>query len=191
MIKKSDCDCTLKNLSFPESKLSDYAQEASTRPIAFSVVREDSCQDLEVIKRYFPEEKISMLMIASGGCTAAKLVAEAPLLNLTLVDPNIAQLQLSKIKIQLLMLPVKKRLEILGYLPIEPKERQSILLGQMQALEMDENVFGDIDLVAQLGLDYVGRYERVFETLRAHMAPFQKEPCVHAVFQKLFHNGLQ
>ena len=154
---------------------SSLQAEAAALPIAFSVVREDSLQDLEIIKRYFSEEKVSLLMIASGGCTAAKLVAKAPLLDLTLVDPNKAQLQLSRLKIHLLTLPIKRRLEILGYLPLDPKERKSMMIGLMQALDIDEGIFGDIDLVAKLGLDHCGRYEYIFAAWRAIMAPFRKE----------------
>src|ERR1700679_4148574 len=116
--------------------ISNYAVEASKLPIAFSIVREDSIQDLEIIKRYFPEEKVSMLMVASGGCTAALLAAQAPLNDLTLVDPNAAQLALSQLKIQLLSLPVQRRLEILGYLPMNPIERKTIIQGYMQALHI-------------------------------------------------------
>jgi len=58
-----------------------------------------------------------MLMVASGGCTAAHLLAQAPLHELTLVDPNRAQLDLAKFKIHLLNLSCQKRLEILGMRP--------------------------------------------------------------------------
>ncbi len=157
------------------SKVLDYAIEASKLPIAFSVVREDSVQDLEIIKRYFPEDKVSMLMVASGGCTAAQLVAQARIKDLTLVDPNVAQLVLSKLKIQLLFLPAQKRLEILGYLPLSPIERKSIIQGYMYALDIDQNIFGDIDTIAIHGLDFEGRYEKVFEELRKELANYTTE----------------
>jgi S-adenosylmethionine-diacylglycerol 3-amino-3-carboxypropyl transferase len=157
------------------AEVSDYALHASTRPIAFSVVREDSLQDLEIIKRYFPEERVSMLMVASGGCTAAQLAARAPLNDLTLVDPNAAQLALSQLKIQLLSLPVQRRLEILGYLPMNPIERKTIIQGYMQALHIDLDSFANIDGSITTGLDFAGRYEEVFEALRLHLAPYREQ----------------
>lgn len=160
---------------FVQAQESDYAASVAQRPIAFSVVREDSLQDLEIIRRYFPEEKISMVMVASGGCTAAQLVAQARLKDLTLVDPNQAQLALSKLKIHLLTLPGHKRLEILGYLPMNLQERKTIMLGFMQALDIDQNIFGDIHEIAQNGLDFEGRYEKVFEQLRGRLAPYRAE----------------
>lgn len=77
----------------------DYALKASHCPLAFALVREDSLQDQEIIKRYFPEKEIDMAMIASGGCTAALLAAQAPLRSLTLIDPNSAQIALTKLKL--------------------------------------------------------------------------------------------
>lgn len=152
-----------------------YALEASKLPIAFSIVREDAVQDLEIIKHYFPEEKVSMLMVASGGCTAAFLAAQAPLKDLTLVDPNSAQLALTQLKMQLLFLPVQKRLEILGYLPLDPVQRKTIMQGYMQALDIDQSLFGDIDQIADCGVDFQGRYEKVFQQLRKELAPYESE----------------
>jgi hypothetical protein len=90
------------------AELSPYVADAAQRPIAFSVVREDSQQDVEIVKRYFPEAEISMIMVASGGCTAAQLLGQAPLHDLILVDPNRAQLDLTKFKIHLLNFSCKK-----------------------------------------------------------------------------------
>lgn len=149
---------------------SEYPHAAAKMPIAFAVVREDAAQDAELIKRYFPEEKISMLMIASGGCTAAQLISSSSLRDITLVDPNKAQLDLSKFKIQLLTLPLEKRLEILGYSPMTPQDRKAIMLGYMKVLDIDEYSFGDMDVIAQNGLDFSGRYEKVFEALRSRLA---------------------
>jgi len=149
-----------------------YAIEAHKKPIAFAVVREDSSQDLEIIQRFFAEDKISMLMVASGGCTAALLAAKAHLNDLTLVDPNNAQLSLTKLKIHLLNLPTTKRLEILGYLPIAQEKRKKIIQGYMQVLDIDENTFGSLDEAARVGLDFIGRYENVFEEIRYRMSTY-------------------
>jgi S-adenosylmethionine-diacylglycerol 3-amino-3-carboxypropyl transferase len=155
--------------------ISNYAVEASKLPIAFSIVREDSIQDLEIIKRYFPEEKVSMLMVASGGCTAALLAAQAPLNDLTLVDPNPAQLALTQLKMQILFLPMHKRLEILGYLSQGAAERKAIMQGYMLALNIDQSIFEDISILAEYGLDCAGRYEKVFEELRHELADYKAE----------------
>lgn len=154
---------------------STYVADAIQLPINFSIVREDSRLDLEIIKRYFPEDRISMLMVASGGCTAAQLFAQASLQELTLVDPNSAQLGLVKFKINLLTLPPKKRLEILGYLPMDPIERKNIMQGFMQALDIDQSLFGNLSNIAENGIDNGGRYEKVFEALRGALSPFQNE----------------
>ncbi len=162
--------CLLGNFLY-----ANYAEQACKQPIAFSIVREDSVQDLAIIKRYFPEQTVSMAMVASGGCTAALLAAQAPLKDLTLVDPNPAQLALSKLKIQLLFLPPKKRLEILGYLPLPASERATITQGYLQALDINPIVFGDMAQIAHNGFDNEGRYEKVFEALRNELAPYKKE----------------
>jgi len=157
------------------AKVLNYATQVSKNPIAFSIVREDSEQDLAIIKHYFSEQKVSMAMVASGGCTAALLAAQAPLNDLTLVDPNPAQLALSKLKLQLLFLPPKKRMEILGYIPMKADERATIVNGYLHALDINPALFGDIEAITQNGIDNEGRYEKVFEALRAHLAPYQQE----------------
>lgn len=156
-------------------KSSEYAIKAEKEPIAFSIVREDSTQDQEIIKRYFPEEKVSMIMIASGGCTAAQLVSQSSINDLTLVDPNLAQLELTRFKINLLMLPTQKRLEILGYLPMNPQDRKDIMQGYMKALNIKSDLFGNLDAIASCGLDFTGRYEKVFEALRNHLSNYKEE----------------
>jgi S-adenosylmethionine-diacylglycerol 3-amino-3-carboxypropyl transferase len=157
------------------AEIAEYAVQASQLPIAFSIVREDSSQDLEIIQRYFPAEKVSLCMVASGGCTAVLLVAQASLRDLTLVDPNPAQLALTKLKLQLLSLPTQKRLEILGHVPFDFAERKAIMQGYMLALGIDKNIFGNVDSIAQEGLDSAGRYEKVFEALRAELNPYKNE----------------
>lgn len=155
------------------SDLSEYAKQASSYPIAFSVVREDSSQDLEVIRRYFSEESVSMLMVASGGDTAALLSTQANLNDLTIVDPNLAQLELTKLKIGFLGLPDHTILELLGYSDMNPMKRKEILLGLMQALDIEKNRFGDIERMSLYGLDHIGRYESVFQELRRELEPYR------------------
>ncbi len=49
--------------------------EATKLPITFSQVREDSLLDLAVVDQM--GKNVRMLIVASGGCTAASVVASA------------------------------------------------------------------------------------------------------------------
>lgn len=159
------------------SYAASYPDVAARRSIAFSIVREDSTQDLEIIERYFHESKepLSMIMVASGGCTAALLAAKAPLHSLSLVDPNKSQLELSRLKIALLSQPAAHRKALLGYTPMSPHQRQALLKSYATILDIDPTVFGNEETVAQEGLDYAGRYEKVFEELRQRLADHETE----------------
>lgn len=158
-----------------QAEVLEYAKNAAANPIAFSVVREDSSQDLEIVQRYFSEEPASMLMIASGGDTAALLSTQAKLNDLTIVDPNLAQLQLTKLKIHLLGLPSHTIQELLGYKDMNPIKRKEIILGLMQALDIEKNQFGDIEQISFYGLDHIGRYEMLFKELRRELKPYQND----------------
>lgn len=68
-------------------------------PIQFAVVREDPSLEREAIRHARAKKA---LLIASGGCTALSVQAIFPELELTLVDPNPAQLQLIQRKIKAL-----------------------------------------------------------------------------------------
>ena len=68
--------------------------------VQFAVVREDPDIETELLKRH-PNPKRAFL-IASGGCTALTLQARFPDLELTLLDPNPAQIDLIKQKLEIL-----------------------------------------------------------------------------------------
>jgi S-adenosylmethionine-diacylglycerol 3-amino-3-carboxypropyl transferase len=68
-------------------------------PIQFAVVREDPLTDARVLKDT-PARRA--LLVGSGGCTAFSLQALFPQLEIRLVDPNPAQLELIRRKVQLL-----------------------------------------------------------------------------------------
>jgi S-adenosylmethionine-diacylglycerol 3-amino-3-carboxypropyl transferase len=72
-------------------------------PIQFAIVREDARIERALVERHRPER---VMLIASGGCTALTLRALYPQLNLTLVDPNQAQLALVDRKLDALAGPV-------------------------------------------------------------------------------------
>jgi S-adenosylmethionine-diacylglycerol 3-amino-3-carboxypropyl transferase len=64
-------------------------------PLQFAVVREDPAVEAQLVTSHAARRA---LLIASGGCTAFALAAEFPSLQLTLVDPNPAQLALVRAK---------------------------------------------------------------------------------------------
>lgn len=73
------------------------------------------------------------------------------------------------------MLPTKKRLEILGYEHMNSSDRKEIMLGYMKALNINSNIFGNIDEIASCGFDFSGRYEKVFEELRKHLSNYKNQ----------------
>lgn len=67
-------------------------------PIQFAVVREDPEVELALLDRLLPRAT-SALLVASGGCTALTLAALRPGVALTLLDANVAQLELVERKV--------------------------------------------------------------------------------------------
>lgn len=75
-------------------------------PVQFSVVREDPWLDRQIVDRFGARR---ILLIASGGCTAFSLAAHDSSLDMTLVDPNPAQLALVRQKASALRLQDEAR----------------------------------------------------------------------------------
>ena len=143
-----------------------WVNEALELPIAFAQVREDALLDLQVIERL--GKKLNVLMVASGGCTAAALLASGRVARLRLVDQNPAQIALSRLKLHWLKAaPTAERLQLLGHAPMRTAARRVRLQADLAALELDENALGPLDFMAEAGPDHAGRYERVFAQLRA------------------------
>lgn len=161
--------------------INDFPNNILNFPLLFAQVREDSLLDIQLIKSHFPEGKIDVAMIASGGCTAAALTSNSAINSLALVDANPSQLALTKLKLHLLQFPLKKRLEILGHKSIDAKLRQSMIEGIMHALDIPLEIFGEIIFVSEHGLDFVGRYERLFDEFRSQLQPYQ------GLIEDLFH----
>ena len=127
-------------------------------PLAFAQVREDPRVDLAVVDR-LDSGGLAGLMIASGGCTAAALVASGRFAELHRVDANEAQLALTTLKLHLLWqeTPLRRR-QLLGHMPTA-------------SASADWGVsFGPPNVVARLGPDHAGRYELLFARLREVMA---------------------
>src|SRR5690348_13503060 len=80
--------------------LPSWVEEAARLPVAFAQVREDPLLDAEVLRGLSPKARI--IMIASGGCTLAFLAARIRLERIDAVDPNPAQIALTRLKVHLL-----------------------------------------------------------------------------------------
>ena len=148
--------------------------EAERLPLAFAQVREDPLIDLWVVRQLAP--KAHVMMIASGGCTACLLATAPRITQLDLIDPNPAQLALTRLKIRLLQTEdPEQRLGLLGHTSMSGHDRQSLLSTHLTHLQLPPNVLGPPEYVAQVGPDYAGRYERVFATLQKELTPYSED----------------
>lgn len=135
-------------------------------PIGFAQVREDCRLDLTVIERLIVQ-KARVIMVASGGCTAAALVCCKNVARLHLVDPNPSQIALARLKIHLLGNNTsRERLALLGHLSMPAEERVRCLTKKLRALGLSPDLFGGEKMIGD-GLDQAGRYERTFAELRS------------------------
>jgi S-adenosylmethionine-diacylglycerol 3-amino-3-carboxypropyl transferase len=146
-----------------------WIEKARAWPVAFAQVREDPAIDKAVADGLPPNSR--MMMIASGGCTAAWLARHPQLCEITLVDANSAQLALTRLKAKLLTEydPVM-RLQILGHTSMDKDERKRHLAFLLAELDLANESLGPLDEVAALGLDYCGRYEQLFAALQMAIA---------------------
>jgi S-adenosylmethionine-diacylglycerol 3-amino-3-carboxypropyl transferase len=142
-----------------------WVLKAAALPVAFAQVREDALLDQWVIAQLGAGARV--LLVASGGCTAAALAAAPNLARLHLVDANPAQLALSRLKLRLLQTATPlERLALLGHEPLAAPARKQRLAGELHALGLPADVLGPTDFVAEVGPDHAGRYECVFAELR-------------------------
>src|SRR5438105_13676449 len=82
------------------SEVAPWVEQAARLPLAFAQVREDADLDAWVVGQI--GDAVRVIMVASGGCTAALLASVSAVACLHLVDPNPAQLALSRLKLHLL-----------------------------------------------------------------------------------------
>ena len=142
-----------------------WACELARRPIAFAQVREDALLDQWAIQQL--KKGAQVLMVASGGCTAAALTGMSNVSRLHLVDTNPAQIALARLKLRLLATAEPaERLAILGHAPMSISERRRRLSVELEAMGLSAEVLGPVDLVATVGPDQAGRYEGLFCLLR-------------------------
>ncbi len=146
---------------------------AQRLPVAFAQVREDPLIDRWVVEQCAAASGgCEVIQIASGGCTAAVLAAMPAVTHLHLVDPNPAQMALTRMKLWLLAhRPPATRLAILGHTVMPAEQRLEALRMVFAQLALDESCLGPLPEVARLGPDHAGRYERVFAALRQRLAP--------------------
>jgi len=142
-----------------------WVAAAATLPVAFAQVREDALLDLWVVERLSGDARV--LLIASGGCTAALLATPRNVALLHLVDPNPAQMALARLKLGLVEhAEPMLRLALLGHIAMDLAARRSMLRDWLARLDLAEDALGPLERVAAGGLDYTGRYECVFTALR-------------------------
>ncbi|MGV3533600.1 MAG: DUF3419 family protein [Chthoniobacteraceae bacterium] len=157
-----------------ENKAAPWALEAAQLPIAFSQVREDPRVDEAVLRELAPGARV--FMIASGGDTAAALIASGLVKSVFLVDINRAQRTLSRLKIWLLQhSPVEERLAVLGYREMAAAERKRIINGVLKEVGETVEDLGPEEFVTKVGPDFAGRYEVLFEKLRERLSNHRAE----------------
>jgi S-adenosylmethionine-diacylglycerol 3-amino-3-carboxypropyl transferase len=154
--------------------LPSWVRDAATLPLAFAQVREDPNLDLDVVQRVGGGARV--LMVASGGCTAAFLASSSLVAHIHLVDLNPAQLALTRLKLRLLnSADATTRLRVMGHVSMSVPERREQLATTLQELDLHADVLGPLDMVAQDGPDHAGRYERVFAQLRTSLRPVESD----------------
>ena len=142
-------------------------------PIAFSQVREDPRLDLKALKTCGANPRV--LMIASGGDSLAYLATQIPLSSISVLDANPAQIKLSRLKLKLLELPKIKRMQYLGHAPLAPTTRLQELCKICSELSFELSDLGPESIIASEGLDYLGRFERLFRAIQNKLSIKTKE----------------
>lgn len=153
---------------------SRWVAEANVLPLAFAQVREDPRIDRFVVERAGDGARVCM--VASGGCTAAVLATVPNVAAIHLVDPNPAQLALTRLKLRLLQTeraPVRRALVSNGEMAFY--DRADRLTDELKALGLPPNAMGELGDVAILSPDFAGRYEECFAELRRQLNTHRNE----------------
>jgi len=157
-----------------ETTPASWVPKIACRPIAFAQVREDAALDQWVVGQL--EAGAEVLLVASGGCTAAALAAAPQIARLHLIDLNPAQIALARLKLRLLAnAEVPERLSVLGHASMPVVERRLRLTRELQVLDLPVDALGPIGLVAELGPDHAGRYEELFSKLQEALGDLADE----------------
>ncbi len=148
-----------------------WVRATASLPVAFAQVREDPRIDRRLLEEIGGRGRA--LMIASGGETAAVL-ATLPIESLHLVDPNSAQIALTRVKLSMLGdTSTQERLKLLGHCTMDAGDRRLELERRLSELGLAADSLGPAALVAEMGPDFCARYEWVFARLRETLTPQQ------------------
>lgn len=169
---------TTENLSRSYTSYQDaWVSAAQNLPLCFSLVREDPHIDMAVCRSLGTRARV--LMIASGGCTAAYLAGSGFVASLHLVDANKAQILLCLLKLYMLShLQPSQRFALLGHSQMPYSERHFGLANALNgmrrhfgaesgAISFALEELGPIDLIGEVGPDRLGRYEILFHEFRS------------------------
>lgn len=150
-------------------RANDWVRQAALQPVAFAQVREDPAIDLALLEGLGAELRV--VMIASGGCTAASLVAGGRVGSLQLIDLNPAQIALVRVKLSLLEhAGPEERMQLMGHSWQSPTERRRDGLRLLDNLQLAHECLGEVEVWSRVGMDHCGRYELLFAELRHHLA---------------------
>ncbi len=141
-------------------------------PLFFAQVREDPRQE-EAMLRHLIGRRPRVLMIASGGCSAAYLAGKSLAAEIHLVDAQAAQLALARLKLELLRAPPAERRALLGW-DVLP-QRLAGLSHHLVSLGLTPADLGPIEVIGAIGPDFCGRYEQLFVALQDALAPHRGE----------------
>ena len=147
---------------------SPWVRDAVRFPLAFAQVREDPLLDRRVVELCGGRARV--LMVASGGCTAAALAAWGGVSELHLVDPNPSQMALARLKLDLLGEAPADRRRLMGHEALPSQARRHALEMRLLSASLPLDIIGPPDDVARLGPDHAGRYERLFAAFREALA---------------------
>jgi len=149
-----------------------WLDDAAHMPVAFAQVREDPLIDRRVVERCSSgADGLTIIQVASGGCTAAVLATLPQVARVHLVDPNPAQLTLARLKLRAMRHDdPTSRAAHFGHASLPTATRTEWLRQELTVLELPEDILGPLVTVAELGPDHSGRYELLFAALRRHLA---------------------
>ena len=148
----------------------DWLREALALPLFAAQSREDSLQDVDVVRALGRPARA--LVAATTPCTAAALAGVGDVVELHLVGPCPAALALARAKLRLLETrEPAERQQVLGYGEHMPREqRREALTALFAELELEPDACGPAEVVARQGLDYAGRMERAWLALRHELS---------------------
>ncbi len=163
----------------------DWLDTATDLPVRFAQVREDPLLDIETVRR--SKSGCNALIIASGGCTVCALNTLGHIDEMVVVDPNPAQIVLTRLKLLIQdSVPPSHRAGLLGHEPMAKEERGTQLAQLATEYKLDLQSLGPLAVLASRGLDFIGRYEIVFGAVSRLLADDHED-----ISQLLMQNDFQ